>query len=223
MHPEVVFSVSRLSFRYGRRIAFVCEALEIGLGEAVAFTGPNGSGKTTILKLLNGLIGPFEGSIEFLGRPLARNPLLRRRSVYVHQHPVLFAGTVRDNLEYALALKHFSRNEAVRRIGEAAERFAIGNLLGREAGRLSGGETQRVAVARAVAAGADVILLDEPTSSMDPEADCAVRALLQELKRGGTTLIFSSHDPSLVSEVSDRIVRFDSGRTIPDHPQGAPK
>jgi len=152
-----------------------------------------------------------------------RNPLLRRRSVYVHQHPVLFAGTVRDNLEYALALKHFGRDETTSRIDGVVERFGIGKLLDREAGRLSGGETQRVAVARAVAAGADIILLDEPTSSMDADAESAVRTLLLELKRGGATLIFSSHDPVIVSEVSDRIVRFDSGHAIPDHTQGVPK
>jgi energy-coupling factor transporter ATP-binding protein EcfA2 len=85
-------------------------------------------------------------------------------------------------------------------------------LLDREAGRLSGGETQRVAVARAAAAGADVILLDEPTSSMDAESEIAVRALLLELKRGGSTLIFSAHDESLVEAMADRVVRFDRGR-----------
>jgi tungstate transport system ATP-binding protein len=172
------FFVKSLSFRYERRVAVRCEGLRIRIGEAVAFIGPNGSGKTTMLKLLNGLIGPFDGSIAFLGRPISHNPDLRRRSVYVHQHPVLFAGTVRDNLDYALRLKRIPKSDADRRVEEATERFGLGGLLKREAGRLSGGETQRVAVARAVAAGADVLLLDEPTSSMDAESEIAVRALL---------------------------------------------
>ncbi|OHD23945.1 MAG: hypothetical protein A2Y38_11995 [Spirochaetes bacterium GWB1_59_5] len=214
------FSVLALSFRYERRIACSCPSLTIRLGESVAFTGPNGSGKTTMLKLLNGLLGPYEGSIEFLGRPLAGNALLRKRSVYVHQHPVLFAGTVRDNLEYALALKRLRGAEASRRIDSAVERFAVGPLLEREAGRLSGGETQRVAVARAVAAGADIILLDEPTSSMDAASEAVVRSLLLELKRGGATLLFSAHDESLVRAVADRQIRFDGGRASPDGDKG---
>lgn len=223
MDPSPAFSVSRLSFRYDRRPALACDRLEIRAGEAVAFAGPNGSGKTTLLKLLNGLIGPFDGSIEFLGRPIGRNPLLRKRSVYVHQHPVLFAGTVRDNLEYALALKRFSRAEAARKAAETAERFSIAGLLDREAGRLSGGETQRVAVARAVAAGADVVLLDEPTASMDSDGGAAVRSLLLELKRDGATVVFSSHDPGIIREAADRVVRFHAGRVVADtSPGGLP-
>lgn len=217
---SLAFSVSALAFRYERRIACSCSSLAIRLGESVAFTGPNGSGKTTMLKLLNGLLGPYDGSIEFLGRPLAGNPRLRQRSVYVHQHPVLFAGTVRENLEYALKLKRLRGAEASRRIDSAVERFAIGPLLEREAGRLSGGETQRIAVARAVAAGADIILLDEPTSSMDAGSEAAVRALLLELKRGGATLLFSAHDESLVREVADTQVRFVEGRASTKNSQG---
>lgn len=216
MIDKAIFDVSRLAFRYERRIAVACDSLRVRQGESVAFVGPNGSGKTTMLKLLNGLLGPFDGSISFLGRPLALNPELRRRSVYVHQHPVLFAGTVRDNLRYALALKRVPEREARRRIEEAAGRFGLGGLLEREAGRLSGGETQRVAVARAVAAGADVLLLDEPTSSMDAGSELAVRSLLSELRRGGATLVFSAHDESLVSQLSDRILRFDAGLAITD-------
>jgi tungstate transport system ATP-binding protein len=210
--PEApVFSVSKLSFRYDRKLAARCDALEIHAGETVAFTGPNGSGKTTMLKLLNGLLGPYDGTILFMGLPLRRNPHLRQRSVYVHQHPILFAGTVRDNLEYALALKRIPRADAQSRIELIAERFGIASLLPREAARLSGGETQRVAVARAVAAGADVLLLDEPTSSLDSSSEAAVRSLLLELKHAGTTIVFSAHDAGLVREIADRVVRFDTG------------
>ena len=173
-----------------------------------------------MLKLLNGLLGPYDGRIDFLGLPLARNPLLRERSVFVHQHPVLFSGTVKENFEYALRLKRVRGAEAARRIALAVERFCIGPLLEREAGRLSGGETQRVAVARAVAAGADVILLDEPTSSMDAASESAVRALLLELRRGGSTLVFSTHDASLARDVAGKSVRFESGRVIDEQSSG---
>ena len=207
--PEVpVFKVSKLAFRYERKLAVACEGLEIRAGETVAFTGPNGSGKTTMLKLLNGLLGPYDGTIEFMGLPLRRNPHLRLRSVYVHQHPILFAGTVRDNLEYALRLKRIPRGDAGERIDRVAVRFGIEALLLREAAKLSSGETQRVAVARAVAAGADVLLLDEPTSSLDADSETAVRSLLLELKKDGTTIVFSAHDEGLVKDIADRVVRF---------------
>jgi tungstate transport system ATP-binding protein len=208
MPEAMVFRVSRLAFRYERKLAVCRDSLEVLTGETVAFTGPNGSGKTTMLKLLNGLLGPYDGTIEFMGLPLRRNPYLRLHSVYVHQHPILFAGTVRDNLEYALRLKRFPRGDAGERIDRVAGRFGIEVLLEREAARLSGGETQRVAVARAVAAGADVLLLDEPTSSLDAESESAVRSLLLELKRDGTTIVFSSHDEGLVRDTADRVVRF---------------
>ena len=214
------FSVSRLTFRYERKVAVSCDSLEIHRGETVAFTGSNGSGKTTMLKLLNGLLGPYDGRIDFLGLPLARNPLLRDRSVFVHQHPVLFSGTVKDNFEYALRLKRVRGAEAAKRIAMTVERFSIGPLLEREAGRLSGGETQRVAVARAVAAGADVILLDEPTSSMDSASGSAIRAFLLELRRSGTTLVFSTHDASLVLDLAGRSVRFESGRVVDEPSTG---
>jgi len=214
MSDSPVFEVSRLSFRYERALAVSCEALSVAMGEALAFVGPNGSGKTTMLKLLNGILGPYQGTIAFMGLPLAHNPHLRRRSVYLHQHPVLFSGTVRDNLEYALRLKHVRHDEATIRLERTAERFGIGALLERDAGALSGGETQRVAIARAVAAGADVLLLDEPTSSLDADSDTAMRSLLLELRRDGATILFSAHDPELVHLVADRTINFTPGKEI---------
>ncbi|HUW68904.1 MAG TPA: ABC transporter ATP-binding protein [bacterium] len=214
MSDSPVFEVSRLSFRYEHALAVSCEALRVSAGEVVAFVGPNGSGKTTMLKLLNGILGPYQGTIAFMGLPLKRNPHLRRRSVYLHQHPVLFTGTVRDNLEYAQRLKHMRRDEATIRLERTAERFGIEALLERDAGALSGGETQRVAIARAVAAGADVLLLDEPTSSLDAESDAAMRTLLLDLKRDGATILFSAHDPELVHLIADRIIYFTPSKEI---------
>jgi energy-coupling factor transporter ATP-binding protein EcfA2 len=203
-----VLSVRELAFHYENKAGLSCPCLDVREGECMAFVGPNGSGKTTLLKLLNGLLGPYSGRIDFMGQPLGSSKLLRRRSVYLHQHPVLFAGTVRDNIAYALKLKHFDKAEAEARLTAAALRFGISALLDREAGRLSGGETQRVAMARAVAAGADVLLLDEPTSSMDKDSELAVRELLLDLKKDGATILFSAHDETLVSCLADRVLEF---------------
>lgn len=209
-----VFSIRNASFRYARRLAVACESMDVQAGECVAFTGPNGSGKTTLLKLMNGLVGPFDGSIRFLGRPIGDNPLLRKRSIFLHQHPVLFAGSVLDNLLYPLKLRHVPQAEASSRVRDAAHRLDLENILDRPAARLSGGETQRVALARAVALGADVLLLDEPTSSMDEASQAAVRGIIAELKRSGATLIFSTHDAALALDVADRRFVFDANRIV---------
>lgn len=209
-----ILRVRELAFHYENRAGLSCPCLDVEEGECLAFVGPNGSGKTTLLKVLNGLLGPYSGKIEFMGQPLGSSRLLRRRSVYLHQHPVLFAGTVKDNIAYALKLKRFCRSEAESRLSAAAKRFDISALLDREAGRLSGGETQRVAMARAVAAGADVLLLDEPTSSMDKDSECAVRELLLDLKKDGATILFSAHDEALVACLADRILQFGNGTAV---------
>lgn len=213
--PDIpVLSVRELAFHYENKAGLSCPCLDVQEGECLAFVGPNGSGKTTLLKLLNNLLGPYSGRIDFMGQPLGSSKLLRRRSVYLHQHPVLFAGTVRENIAYALKLKRFDRAEAEARLTAAAERFGITALLDREAGRLSGGETQRVAMARAVAAGADVLLLDEPTSSMDKKSEHAVQDLLLELKHDGATIIFSAHDENLVARLADRVLCFGNGIAV---------
>ena len=211
MPGNAVISVRELAFHYENKAGLSCPFLEVQEGEALAFVGPNGSGKTTLLKLLNGLLGPYSGKIDFMGQPLGSSKLLRRRSVYLHQHPVLFAGTVRDNMNYALKLKRFGKTESETRLATAAKRFGISAILDRQAGRLSGGETQRVAMARAVAAGADVLLLDEPTSSMDKTSELAVQDLLLELKNEGTTILFSAHDEALVARLADRVLHFSNG------------
>jgi tungstate transport system ATP-binding protein len=211
MPGKPVIRVRDLAFHYENKAGLSCPFLDVQEGESLAFVGPNGSGKTTLLKLLNGLLGPYSGRMEFMGQPLGSSKLLRRHSVYLHQHPVLFAGTVRENLSFALRLKKFSKPEAEKRLAAAAGRFGIKDILDREAGRLSGGETQRVAMARAVAAGADVLLLDEPTSSMDKDSERTVQDLLLELRKEGTTILFSAHDEALVARLADRVLYFGKG------------
>ena len=117
MPGKPVIFVRDLSFRYENKTGLSCPCLEVQEGECIAFVGPNGSGKTTFLKLLNGLLGPYSGRIDFMGQALSSSKLLRKRSVYLHQHPVLFAGSVRENINYALKLKKIYGAEA--QIGRA--------------------------------------------------------------------------------------------------------
>lgn len=211
MRPPVLFQVRDLRFAYDRIPRLHCPEMDLVEGVTAGLVGPNGSGKTTLLKLLNGLLGPYTGSICFAGQPLTASRELRRRTVYVHQHPVLFAGSVSANLEYVLQLRSLRRAERQERVGRIAERFGLTGLLGRDATRLSGGETQRVALARALVGGADTLLLDEPTASVDAESDMAIRQQLLELKAEGYTIIFSAHDAGLVRLLADECWHFTEG------------
>ena len=185
MAHESVYRVRGLAYSYGKRQVLSDVSFSVDGGQTVALVGPNGSGKTTALKLLNGLLWPFQGQIDFLGEPLRKTGILRARCVYVHQHPVLFTGTVMDNIAYPLKLRRVPRNSIAGRVGQIAEKLGVTELLDRDAARLSGGETQRIAVARALVAGADVLLLDEPTSSLDHDSQKAFRQLLAGLRHDG--------------------------------------
>lgn len=218
---SALFEARDLAFAYERRVVLRCPSLRLPAAACIAFVGANGSGKTTLLKLLNGLLGPYHGSLLFDGQALAGNKALRRRTVYVHQHPVLFAGTVRSNIAYALRLKGYGGSELSDRVQAGAERFGLARLLDREAARLSGGETQRVALARAIAAGADVLLLDEPTAAMDQASQAAARDLLLRLREDRFSIIFSAHDNFLVSDLANRICRFEQGEIVDNIETGA--
>lgn len=212
LNDAPVFSLEAISFPFGKQVAVSCDALEIHAGECVAFTGTNGSGKTTLLKLMNGLLGPFEGTLLFCGAPLSRARDLRRRSVFLHQQPVLFTGTVRDNLAFALKLRGMAADTVAARVLATARDLGIEALLKRSARGLSTGETQRVALGRALALGADVLLLDEPTAAMDAASQTALREILFGLKTEGKTLVVSTHDERLVTKLADRRVVFSPER-----------
>ncbi len=208
MKNNDAFALHKVKFSFGTRKAVSCDSLRIPENSVTAFVGQNGSGKTTLLKLMNDLTGPYEGRIDFFGHPARGGGELRRRSVYLHQHPVLFRGSVEENLLFALGLKKIRGDAARARIMEISEDFSLTPLLKRTANRLSGGETQRVSLARAIAIGADVLLLDEPTSSMDKESDLQVRLMLSAIKKKAVTIIMAMHDESMVAELADGIVYF---------------
>ncbi len=208
MKNNMAFVLDAVKFSYATGKTITCGHLEIPENSVTCFAGPNGSGKTTLLKLMNDLLGPYDGTIDFFGRPANRNAGLRLRSVYLHQHPILFQGTVEDNILFALSLKKIRGNEAKNKVIKISSDFNLEPLMQRDANRLSGGETQRVSLARAVAIGADVLLLDEPSSSMDREADIQLRRMLSTLKAQGITIVMATHDESLVADLANGVVYF---------------
>lgn len=184
----------------GTRLADV--SLEIPATGITTLVGPSGSGKSTLLRLCNRLEVPTRGRVFYRGRDLSLlEPLeLRRQVGMVFQRPVLFAGSVRDNLVEADG----DADGGV--LTEALERAALdGSFLDRPANELSGGEAQRVCLARALIAQPDVLVMDEPTSSLDGPAVSRLEQLGRRLAGDGMPIVWVTHDLGQVERIADQI------------------
>lgn len=177
---------------YHGRTVLTIDRLTVPDGAAVALVGANGAGKSTLLRILAGLEQPLSGTVELDGVPAG--PALRRRVTLVEQRPVLFRGTVSENIAFGLRARRFDRVARQARVRETARTLGVEHLLERPISRLSEGEVQRVAVARAWAVRPDVLLLDEPLSSADRSATTLLfHALASERQKRGLTVCLASH------------------------------
>lgn len=191
--------VESLELRYGKRPVLRIRELEIERGERIVLRGPNGAGKSTLLRVLGGLLVPDAGRVWLDGYSGSWRRLRRalcNTAVYVHQRPYLFRGTVASNVAYALRWSRIGRRERRRRVEEALEWAGLSAMRDREARSLSGGEAQRLALARARVLRPALLLLDEPTASMDTEHRAGTARLLARLGEAGTTLVVATHDPT---------------------------
>jgi energy-coupling factor transporter ATP-binding protein EcfA2 len=211
-----MYRVEALELSYGKDLAFAARNLHIGQGECVALLGPNGSGKTTFLKALNGLLKPSSGRLLFKGGEAASSGELRRRSVYLHQQPYILAGSVSYNVSFGARSRSTAKAEAERRALEAMALLGLAGFERRRHRALSGGEAQRVALARALASGADILLLDEPTASADAASRELIIRALRRVAGEGATIVFSTHDETVASELADRALSFERGRITDD-------
>ncbi len=167
--------------------------------------GPNGAGKSLFLRLCHGLITPTSGAIEWSGSAA-------RAHAMVLQRPVLLRRSARANVVYALALAGASRREAALRADEVLERFGLSAIAARPARLLSGGEQQRLAIARAFALAPQVLFLDEPTSALDPGAMRAVEDMIRVIASGGTKIVMATHDLGQARRLAGEVLFFHAGR-----------
>ncbi|SDO69083.1 tungstate transport system ATP-binding protein [Halomonas shengliensis] len=168
--------------------------------------GPNGAGKSLLMRLAHGLLAPSAGRVDWQGRT--------PRQAMVFQRPVLLKRSALANLTYALAVNGTPRPERRTRAREALERFGLAALEKRPARVLSGGEQQRLALARAWLLDPEVLFLDEPTSALDPAAIQAVEDAVQEFHRRGTRILMSSHDLHQARRLADEVLFLNAGRLI---------
>jgi len=194
----------------------------VPVGSLLAVVGHNGSGKSTLLRLLALLEAPTEGQVLLDGAPVPRRAAAaqRRRVTLVEQRPILFRGTVLDNLGFGLRARGIRRTVVNRMAGEIAERLGLSPLLGRRRHELSDGEVQRVAVARALAVQPDVLLLDEPASSADRAAAGALyRTLTAERAARPLAVCIASHQLEDAYRWADDIRALAEGRLSPVTPE----
>lgn len=216
-----LYALSNVTRRFGDREVLNIASLRLEPGLIYGLLGPNGAGKTTLMRLLSFMDTPTTGSISFMGRKIMTDEAARCRArvVWVPQSPVMFTGTLLYNIEYPMRLKGMAGRERRAKALELLKTVDLARLAASPAHRLSGGEAQRASIARALAAGAEVILFDEPTASVDFRSRSEILHLIRELnEKRGLSVIVTTHDAYLAEELCrERIVLFD-GKIVPSYP-----
>ncbi|HSF94326.1 MAG TPA: ATP-binding cassette domain-containing protein [Thermohalobaculum sp.] len=184
--------------------------LAVRPGRRLVVMGANGAGKSLLLRLMHGLLEPTGGAVLWQGRPLDR--AARQRQAMVFQRPVMLRRSVLGNLRFALSVRGLDLTERARREAEALELCRLTELAHRPARVLSGGEQQRLAVARALACAPDVLFLDEPTASLDPASTLAIEELIGAAHARGVTVVMVTHDAGQARRVADDIAFLHAGR-----------
>ena len=200
------FHLDSVSVQFGRVRALSACTLRVSSGERLALVGSNGSGKSTLLRTLHGLIQPAAGSVQHAASA---------SQAMLFQRPYMLRASVLHNVALGLWLSGTPWKAANQ---QALERVGLAGLARRNAKTLSGGQQQRVALARAWAMKPQVLLLDEPTSSLDPAAKREVEGLMAEFADAGMTLIFSSHNLGQVKRLASRVIYLEQGKLVADLP-----
>jgi tungstate transport system ATP-binding protein len=219
-----LYRLRQLRQAYGEpvpRVVLDLDALDIEAGEVLAVVGPSGAGKSTLLRLLNFLERPASGVIEFDGQPIAAEPPLAvlRRVTTVFQRPLMLSQTVYDNVAFGLRLRGAPDGA---RVAAAVAEVGLEALARAPAGRLSGGEMQRAALARALVLDPAVLLLDEPTANLDPNNIGLIETILKRQNRErGTTLVVVTHNVFQARRVAQRVALLLAGRLVEVAPTDA--
>jgi len=207
-----LYEARNLTKSYDGRTVLDVRYLCLDEGGCSALIGPNGSGKSTLLELLAGLTAPTTGATVYRGRKMSGADSLAGEVTLALQHPYMFRGTVRDNVEYGLRVRRLPRSEMNGRVERCLAAFGLLDLADRGARGLSGGETQLVSLARALAPETRVVLLDEPLSYVDANHQELITAAIREIRADGRTVVVAAHDLNGLRPVVDRVIPIEGGR-----------
>jgi tungstate transport system ATP-binding protein len=214
--PLLPLTLDRVGFEAGGRTILRDVSLALGGRGITVLLGPNGAGKSVLLRLCNGLAAPTSGTVLWGGAP--PDEPVRRRQSFVFQRTVLLRRSALANLVFVLRLRGV--RDAERRALQVLERAGLAGLAFQPARRLSGGEQQRLAIARALATDPEVLLLDEPTASLDPASVAAIEALVRDAAAARTRVILVTHDVAQARRLADDVV-FLAGGMVTEHTPAA--
>jgi tungstate transport system ATP-binding protein len=200
-----------VSYAAGGRTIIDGVSLEIVAGRSTVILGANGAGKSVLMRLMHGLLAPTSGRIEWSS---PERPGAARKQAMVFQRPVMLRRSARANVAYALKIAGVPKERRVPLVREALEGVGLAHLGRRPARVLSGGEQQRLALARAGALHPEVLFLDEPTASLDPSATREVEAAIRAFDAAGTKIVMATHNRGQARRLADEIVFLDRGRLI---------
>lgn len=212
---KALFSLHQVQQRYNGRLVLNIPSLTIQKGEILAIVGPSGAGKSTLLRLLNFLETPSSGHLVFDQQPVMPNISIkqRRRVTTVFQNPLLLKRSVSGNLRFGLALRGQHNNQV--QIEQMLKRVGLSALANQTATKLSAGEAQRAALARALILRPDVLLLDEPTANLDPQNVAQIEQIIQaENHDRGTTIVIVTHNIFQARRISHRTALLVNGRLV---------
>ncbi len=222
---QKLYELNDVEKRYGNHLALSVDYLELLSDRLYALTGPNGSGKSTLLQILAFLVPTSKGKLHFCGEEVSEDrrqlKRLRREVTLVHQDPYLFRRKVWQNLNFALKIRNISPLQRHERIEKALHDVGLEGFAQRQANELSGGEKQRVALARALVLQPRVLLLDEPTASINPDDLPRIEEIIHRLPDSGTTVIIATHDPHQPKRLGAIIIPFEPGRIL--RPNASPQ
>jgi tungstate transport system ATP-binding protein len=213
MTAPLPITIERLSFRPGGRTVLDDCSATIASPGITAIVGPNGAGKSVLLRVIDGLIRPDSGMIRF-GR---RDASEVRRS-FVFQSPALIRASVARNVALALLPARLPVGEAASRVEAVLRRVGLADRARDAARKLSGGEQQRLALARAIVTEPELLLLDEPTANLDPGATDAIEAIVADLAKSGTTVLLVSHNLGQVARLAGEVLVLAQGRAVEHGP-----
>ncbi|HET7200103.1 MAG TPA: phosphate ABC transporter ATP-binding protein [Burkholderiales bacterium] len=200
-----------VSFTAGGRTIIDGISLRIEAGPSTIILGANGAGKSVLMRLMHGLLAPSSGRVEWNA---PEEPGARRKQAMVFQRPVLLRRSAQANVAYALKIARVHGRQRQAQAGEALESVGLAHLAHRPARVLSGGEQQRLALARAWALHPEVLFLDEPTASLDPSATREIESVIRAFDAAGTKIVMATHNLGQARRLGDEILFLDQGRLV---------
>ena len=206
-------AIEKLTKTYHGKTVLSLDSLRLESGKIHGILGPNGSGKTTLMKSVAGLLAPTSGVITYNGLP--GDEAVLKKLTYASHTPYLFAMSVYDNIAYPLKIRKYGKAAAAPIVEGLLREFKIEEIAKQNAKKLSGGESQKTALARALSFSPDTLLLDEPTANIDPQSLKIIEAaLIKRNREAGLTVIIITHNPSQAYRICDSLSFLDSGRLL---------